>query len=339
MTRSLSYLISSRPGDHVLDLCCAPGAKLAMIADLLQLRGSVTGVDCSRQRLGACKQLVYKYQLVQTSLSQSSETTTSATSDTHHVQDDTTQPLSDPRSPSPSWRCRLFHADGRSFAVGPTTELESLLNKDIEVVLDTEEIAARGVRGQQRKRVNKSARARASRKQRKLSPATSSSLRGDTDSADTAGQETTARDGYDKVLVDAECTHDGSVRHLQKHTSLAKWTHYVENHLTARELERILRLQHDLIRCVLRLRVYDSGWRHLMDCRQERLPSGSRRRRAGLQHVQSFCEAERRDCRRVSERRAASQARADRSRRHPVRGTVLYCTCVEEELSPRRLWD
>ncbi|POM72217.1 Hypothetical protein PHPALM_11107, partial [Phytophthora palmivora] len=83
-------LLNIQPGEHVLDLCCAPGAKLTMIADLLQLRGSVTGVDFSRSRLGACKQLVHKYQLFQA--------------------DDT------------KWRCRLFHADGRTFNVGPKTE-------------------------------------------------------------------------------------------------------------------------------------------------------------------------------------------------------------------------
>lgn len=63
-------------GDHVLDLCCAPGAKLSMISDALvcseslieageegPLSGSVTGVDIASARLSACRTLCKKYEL------------------------------------------------------------------------------------------------------------------------------------------------------------------------------------------------------------------------------------------------------------------------------------
>lgn len=40
--------LDPRPGDAVIDLCCAPGAKLAMIADRMQRQGSLTGVDVSQ---------------------------------------------------------------------------------------------------------------------------------------------------------------------------------------------------------------------------------------------------------------------------------------------------
>ncbi|TYZ66750.1 hypothetical protein PybrP1_001931, partial [[Pythium] brassicae (nom. inval.)] len=252
-------LLDVRPGDHVLDLCCAPGAKLTMIADLLQLRGSVTGVDVSRQRLSACKQLVHKYQLLQASTPLSSSSSSSSPSQAASVRavSDGHPPPQQPSRPAPpQWRCRLFHADGRSFAVGPRTESDR--HERVETVLDTEEIAARGTRGLQRKRANKSARAREARKQRKLAPEISSSSSGAADIgqaavAATASEGADDDDQYDKVLVDAECTHDGSVRHLQKNDSLAKWTHYVESHLSAREVERILRLQHDLIRSGFRI--------------------------------------------------------------------------------------
>lgn len=191
----------------MLDLCCAPGAKLTMIADLLELRGSVTGVDFSRQRIGACKQLVHKYQLIQPSLASTGADAT------------------DPNVLS-GWRCRLFHADGRTFDVGPKTVCAD--SGCIEVVLDTDEIVARGPRGFTRKRKNKSARAR-DRKRQKTVVVTSEAL-------------------YDKVLVDAECTHDGSIRHLQKLQTREQWKSYVDDHLNDHEVERILLLQRELIR-------------------------------------------------------------------------------------------
>ena len=62
--------------DHVLDLCCAPGAKLSMISDALvcaeravdagdegPFAGSVTGVDIASARLSACRTLCKKYEL------------------------------------------------------------------------------------------------------------------------------------------------------------------------------------------------------------------------------------------------------------------------------------
>jgi len=208
-------LLSLRPGEHVLDLCCAPGAKLAMIADGLGLRGSVTGVDCSRQRIGACKQLVHKYKLLQPAVP-------SAASAATHGND-------------AGWRCRLFCADGRSFRVGPTDE--STDGDDVELVLDTREISARGPRGMLRKRANKSARARERKRQRLAGSAVAEGATSEQDSR-----------RYDKVLVDAECTHDGSVRHLQKLRSLDEWRAYVSNHLSDAQVNRILELQHALIR-------------------------------------------------------------------------------------------
>lgn len=181
-------------GDHVLDICCAPGAKLLTIADALNMEGSVTGVDYSIQRLAACKQLLYKYQV-------------HAKNENHS---------------SNSWRCRLYHADGRTFEVGPETECDRVGNA--ELFFDTKTLE--GDRGT-RKRMNKSARARQAR--RKEIWAFNSAL-------------------YDKVLIDAECTHDGSIRHLQKLKTLQAWSEYVQKHLNDTQLERIMSLQHDLIR-------------------------------------------------------------------------------------------
>ena len=42
--------LAPRPGDNVLDVCCAPGAKLAMLADWMQRKGTLTGVDVAQVR-------------------------------------------------------------------------------------------------------------------------------------------------------------------------------------------------------------------------------------------------------------------------------------------------
>lgn len=57
------------------------GAKLCMIADILGKSGSVTGVDVASQRMAACRTLLQKYALGD--------------------------------------RCRLFVADGTTFALLP----------------------------------------------------------------------------------------------------------------------------------------------------------------------------------------------------------------------------
>lgn len=56
------------PEHHVLDLCCAPGAKLAMISDTMYIKnghkeysGTITGVDISSQRLSICRTICKKY--------------------------------------------------------------------------------------------------------------------------------------------------------------------------------------------------------------------------------------------------------------------------------------
>ncbi|KAJ1963712.1 hypothetical protein IWQ62_003135, partial [Dispira parvispora] len=64
ITSGLAVLaLDLEENDQVLDLCCAPGAKLCMISDLLGTdgRGTVTGVDISPQRIATCRALVKKY--------------------------------------------------------------------------------------------------------------------------------------------------------------------------------------------------------------------------------------------------------------------------------------
>ena len=55
-------LLEIQPGDHILDLCCAPGAKLALLLELNDLVGSgtITGVDINESRLHRVRNLCRK---------------------------------------------------------------------------------------------------------------------------------------------------------------------------------------------------------------------------------------------------------------------------------------
>ncbi|KAL9327148.1 hypothetical protein ACSQ67_007793 [Phaseolus vulgaris] len=173
------------PGDHVLDLCAAPGAKLCMILDLLGDSGSVTGVDAARHRLAACRTMLQKYMLGD--------------------------------------QCRLFVADGTSFSVIPTRfrsdceSCESGLEERVDVF---KEWTSRRP-WKERKRASKNGTPQlvsSSQPPELIYYGQRSGVVGLTKGElfKTLSDNEIATNGYDKVLVDAECTHDGSIKHIQK---------------------------------------------------------------------------------------------------------------------------
>ena len=135
-------------GDRVLDLCCAPGAKLLCLAEAVGVKGAVDGVDVSEKRLSVARKLL----------------------DAHH-------------DPAGAARVRLYRSDGRRFP------------DERELLYDSRAADSFEQRGA-RKRLNKSARQREAKRLKAL-PVEENVI-------------------YDRVLVDADCTTDGSHAHVQK---------------------------------------------------------------------------------------------------------------------------
>lgn len=175
-------------GDHVLDLCCAPGAKLCMISDLLGDSGSVTGVDVARHRLAACRTMLQKYVLGDA--------------------------------------CRLFVADGTTFSLMPVRDhLDSI---SCEFALEEKKDTFREWTSRRPwKERKRAARARENAASRLVSETDHPELifygkasgvvgLSKDELYQTVSSSEVSSSGYDKVLVDAECTHDGSIRHIQK---------------------------------------------------------------------------------------------------------------------------
>ncbi|KAJ2831473.1 hypothetical protein GGI24_001567 [Coemansia furcata] len=163
--------LSVEPGDNVLDLCCAPGAKLLLLADLLEnhrshdgvvLRGTVTGVDISPHRAATCRSLIKKH----------------AGNDKGFIRvfvDDGT--TFDARAPQHGWH---------------DPQIIQAANSPSDSSLPKVKRQKRAISGQPW-----------------FAPRLLS-----TEYACSGTQL------YDRVLVDAECTHDGSLVHVQKY---AQW--------------------------------------------------------------------------------------------------------------------
>ncbi|KAI7886236.1 S-adenosyl-L-methionine-dependent methyltransferase [Lichtheimia hyalospora FSU 10163] len=162
--------------DQVLDMCCAPGAKLCMIANRIEASGSATGVDCAAHRLATCRSLLKKYKVGS------------------HV--------------------RLFEADGTTFAIPPPLAPKERQKKHTLDVNHRKPYWAP--------------------KMLRFDPQTSTAL-------------------YDKVLVDAECTHDGSISHILKYEKWG-WDAFERNFMNPDRLSTVCELQRNLMK---------QGWKML----------------------------------------------------------------------------
>jgi 16S rRNA C967 or C1407 C5-methylase (RsmB/RsmF family) len=189
-------LSSNEESFRVLDLCCSPGLKLCAIADWLLTSNSdtssmakpsaVVGVDISETRTALCKRILTKY----------------------HVDPDTCKG-GDNESPKldaddSSVRIRLYCNDGTTFGLD---------NKTLNLIFDSAAAAEEYRVLGKRKRMNKSARARERQRLKQLSGI--DEVRVAPEESPSASPGVTV-ELFDRVLVDAECSTDGSLKHIQQ---------------------------------------------------------------------------------------------------------------------------
>ena len=160
--------------DHVLDLCCAPGAKSRYISDLLgDGFGTITGVDIAKHRLSTAKNLLRKHKFD---------------------------------------RFRLYLDDGTAFNVPPPSYVGSVFVGDEDGDYNT---------------LTSAKPFYSTRLLRNQSNVSKTQL-------------------YDKVIVDSECTHDGSMMHIKKYVENG-WSGFKEQFLDPKKLERLETLQRGLL--------------------------------------------------------------------------------------------
>ena len=167
---------------HVLDLCCAPGAKLAYMHDLLSTEWSgpftLTGVDVSLPRLSSCRNLLHKYQCRNTTLCLADGRTFR-------------QPPPAPTTP---------HSAHQPSATSPS----HYVIHDLTAATD----------GPNKLLLTKRQKRARRRQQTTSALPLPPPLQTEPQRAPTPFSFATS--GYHHILVDAQCSHDGSVRHLVK---------------------------------------------------------------------------------------------------------------------------
>lgn len=229
--------LSLQPGEHVLDLCCAPGTKLALISKAVcpvenDIEGStvsvdipkkrpVTGVDILKRKPVTGADILKREPVTGADISKKRSVTGISVSKKGSV---TGVDISKKRLASACTlakkyklpRVRLFCSDGRTFS----TRIHDIMTDGSLLKFQDLYPISR--------------------------PAYSS-----TPYRKYPGRFSDCR--YDKVLVDAQCTHDGSIKHVRKYIETA-WRNFDPSHYSSTGLAELYQLQ---------LALLENGFRQL----------------------------------------------------------------------------
>ena len=275
--------LDPRPGEDVLDLCCAPGAKLCAIADCMQQSGTLTGVDISEQRLASCRTLCTKYGITNARLV---------------LQDGSTFEGPPPRRQAqvhPGVEATAAategggaSATGDAYSLTDAGEGAATVGGGDDGAADADESVAAADGKPSRRRDGDGGHPSHHKRRRRdrnddasgrpffmgsdlLSPqedttgghahaqpdpaaghdAEKGAADAGTDGAAAGGGVGAGHPGYDKVLVDAECTHDGSIKHLAKFAQWG-WDTFEKRFLEPTRLQSLQVLQLALLRAGFR---------------------------------------------------------------------------------------
>ncbi|KAM9961711.1 hypothetical protein ACTFIR_004570 [Dictyostelium discoideum] len=196
--------LNPKPGDNVLDICCAPGTKLCMISDLLEGNGTITGVDISESRLGTCKTILKKYKIPNARLFICDGTKFNSLA-----------PI-----PSDSIPMEKVQAKKKLKLNNTTTTTTSINNfKEKE---DEKEDEKEYEKDNNNNNINNNNLVEKKRKSKRASKKKTFDLE-DLYFSNTFFMRYSVGGGlYDKVIVDAECSLDASIRHLLKYSKISR---------------------------------------------------------------------------------------------------------------------
>ncbi|KAF9969665.1 hypothetical protein BGZ73_007911 [Actinomortierella ambigua] len=277
------HALDVQPGDHVLDICCAPGAKLCMIAGQLtnsggvqsnrtssstklhmHITGTVTGVDISNHRLATCRNLLKRHRLQQHArLFQADGTTFNVLrpSALDHIRAkilaaSNKAKANDAKPPLPTGSAATDLQQGEekeSHADVPSTEARRRPRAEDAPTLHIAQAEEDG-RVPKKPRIPTESTSAGDASSPVPSPIPNDSKAPTSIITPFFAPKTLRKDPqlqgemfmYDKVIVDAECTHDGSIAHILKYETWG-WDSFHKNFMAQDRLDSLCELQRGLL--------------------------------------------------------------------------------------------